>query len=108
MKICQTYFRTFGGTIFGGTSYTSPQSGSFYHPRLGTCVTRPSELGARVTRPSDVSGFTMVEIAISLAVIGIALGAIIRVLPICMITQRDNRQETIINQDATVFIEAIP
>ena len=49
----------------------------------------------------------MVEIAISLAVIGIALVAIIGVLPIGMNTQRDNREETIINQDATVFIEAI-
>jgi type II secretory pathway pseudopilin PulG len=49
----------------------------------------------------------MVEIAISLAVIGIALVAIIGVLPIGMNTQRDNREETIINQDVTVFIEAI-
>ena len=49
----------------------------------------------------------MVEIAICLAIIGIALVAIIGVLPIGMRTQRDNREETIINQDATVFIEAI-
>jgi type II secretory pathway pseudopilin PulG len=49
----------------------------------------------------------MVEIAICLAVIGIALVSIIGVLPIGMNTQRDNREETIINQDATVFIEAI-
>src|ERR1039458_5936414 len=53
------------------------------------------------------AGFTMVEIAISLAVIGIALVAIIGVLPIGMNTQRDNREETIINQDATVLMEAI-
>jgi prepilin-type N-terminal cleavage/methylation domain-containing protein len=52
-------------------------------------------------------GFTMVEIAICLAVIGIALVAIIGVLPIGMNTQRDNREETIINQDATVLMEAI-
>jgi type II secretory pathway pseudopilin PulG len=49
----------------------------------------------------------MVEIAISLAVIGIALVAIIGVLPIGMNTQRDNREETLINQDATVLMEAI-
>jgi type II secretory pathway pseudopilin PulG len=49
----------------------------------------------------------MVEIAISLAVIGIALVAIIGVLPIGLNVQKDNAQETIINQDATVFIEAI-
>jgi len=49
----------------------------------------------------------MVEIAICLAIIGVALVAIIGVLPIGMRTQRDNREETIINQDATVFLEAI-
>jgi type II secretory pathway pseudopilin PulG len=53
------------------------------------------------------SAFTMVEIALSLAVIGIALLAIIRVLPIGMNVQQDNREETIIDQDATVFMEAI-
>ncbi|MFZ0827031.1 MAG: hypothetical protein WAO02_06385 [Verrucomicrobiia bacterium] len=49
----------------------------------------------------------MVEIAICLAIIGIALVSIIGVLPIGMNTQRDNREETIINQDATIFMEAI-
>jgi type II secretory pathway pseudopilin PulG len=49
----------------------------------------------------------MVEIAICLAIIGFALIAIIGVLPIGMNTQRDNREETVINQDATIFIEAI-
>ena len=53
------------------------------------------------------SAFTMVEIAICLAIIGFALVAIIGVLPIGMNTQRDNREETIVNQDATVLIEAI-
>ena len=49
----------------------------------------------------------MVEIAICLAIIGIALVAIIGVLPLGLNVQKDNREETIINQDATVFIEAI-
>ena len=49
----------------------------------------------------------MVEIAICLAIIGIALVSIIGVLPIGMNTQRDNREETIINQDATILMEAI-
>jgi prepilin-type N-terminal cleavage/methylation domain-containing protein len=53
------------------------------------------------------AGFTMMEIAISLAIIGIALVAIIGVLPIGMNVQQDNRQETIINQDAAVFVEAL-
>jgi prepilin-type N-terminal cleavage/methylation domain-containing protein len=53
------------------------------------------------------SGFTMMEIAICLAIIGIALVAIIGDLPLGMNVQKDNREQTVINQDATVFIEAI-
>ena len=49
----------------------------------------------------------MIEIAISLAIIGIALVAIVGVLPLGMNVQRENREGTVINQDATVFIEAI-
>jgi type II secretory pathway pseudopilin PulG len=49
----------------------------------------------------------MIEITISLAVIAFALVAIIGVLPYAMNVQRDNREETIINQDATVFMNAI-
>ncbi len=49
----------------------------------------------------------MVEIAISLAIIGFALVAIIGVLPIGMNVQRENREETIINQDASVWFDAI-
>jgi prepilin-type N-terminal cleavage/methylation domain-containing protein len=63
-----------------------------------------------VNRQSSIvnaGGFTMVEIAICLAIIGVALVAIIGVLPLGLRTQRDNREETIINQDATVFLEAI-
>jgi len=55
----------------------------------------------------STSGFTMIEIAISLAIIGIALVAIVGVLPIGMHTQQDNREETIINQDATIIMEDI-
>jgi type II secretory pathway pseudopilin PulG len=57
--------------------------------------------------PVTVAGFTMIEIAISLAVIGFALVAIIGILPMGMQTQKENRQETIINQDAGMFLEAI-
>ena len=53
------------------------------------------------------AGFTMIEIAICLAIIGFALVAIIGVLPLGMHTQLDVREETIINQDATVLLEAI-
>jgi prepilin-type N-terminal cleavage/methylation domain-containing protein len=57
--------------------------------------------------PRPVSGFTMIEIAICLAIIGIALVAIIGVLPMGLNVQKDNREETVINQDATVFMEYI-
>jgi type II secretory pathway pseudopilin PulG len=53
------------------------------------------------------SAFTMIEIAISLAIIGFALVAIIGILPAGMNVQKDNRQETIVNQDASVFMNAI-
>jgi prepilin-type N-terminal cleavage/methylation domain-containing protein len=61
--------------------------------------------GGRAVAAHLQAGFTMMEIAISLAIIGIALVAIIGVLPIGMNVQQDNRQETIINQDAALLIE---
>src|SRR5262245_37779071 len=51
-------------------------------------------------------GFTLVEIAIALGVIGFALVAIIGILPTGLQIQRDNRAETIINQGRTSWIEA--
>jgi len=56
---------------------------------------------------SRVTGFTMIEIAICLAIIGIALIAIIGVLPIGINVQKENRQETYIDQDEAVFLENI-
>jgi type II secretory pathway pseudopilin PulG len=53
------------------------------------------------------AAFTMVEIALCLGVIGFALVAIIGVLPTGMNVQKENREETIINQDATVLMNAI-
>lgn len=53
------------------------------------------------------SGFTMIEIALCLAVIGFALVAIIGVLPIGMNVQKDNREETVINFDANYLMDAI-
>ncbi len=58
-----------------------------------------------IRRPQ--AGFTMIEIAISLAIIGFALVAIIGILPTGLNVQKDNRQETIINQDATIFMNAL-
>jgi type II secretory pathway pseudopilin PulG len=52
-------------------------------------------------------GFTMVEIALCLGVIAIALVAIIGVMPTGVRVQRENQEETIINQDARLLLEAI-
>jgi type II secretory pathway pseudopilin PulG len=49
----------------------------------------------------------MIEIAISLAVIGFALVAIIGVLPLGLNVQKENREDTLINQDASLFMSAI-
>ena len=49
----------------------------------------------------------MLEIAIAVAVIAFALVAIVGLLPLGMETQRDNRQETIINHDGAYLLEVI-
>jgi hypothetical protein len=49
----------------------------------------------------------MIEIAISLAIIGFALVAILGVLPLGLSVQKENREETVINQDANVLLNAI-
>lgn len=53
------------------------------------------------------AAFTMVEIALCIAVTGIALVAIIGVLPTGMNVQKKNREETIVNADAQYWLEAI-
>jgi type II secretory pathway pseudopilin PulG len=55
----------------------------------------------------QVAAFTMVEIALALAVIAFALVAIIGVLPAGMSVQRDNRESTLINFDANYLLNAI-
>ena len=49
----------------------------------------------------------MVEIAIALGILAFALVAIIGVLPAGMKVQKENRDETVINQDGLFFLEAI-
>lgn len=49
----------------------------------------------------------MVEIALSLGIIAFALIAIIGVLPTGLKVQKENREETIINQDGLFLLEAI-
>ncbi|HMP84874.1 MAG TPA: type II secretion system protein [Verrucomicrobiota bacterium] len=67
----------------------------------------PHTFKRELQQSSRQSAFTMVEIAIALAVIGFALVAIIGVLPTGLNVQQQNREETIINQDASIFINAI-
>ena len=61
----------------------------------------------KTSRHNSEHAFTMIEIAICLAVIGFALVAIIGILPSGLQVQRDNREDTIINQDGTYWLEAI-
>lgn len=51
--------------------------------------------------------FTMVEVAMSLAIVAFALVAIIGIMPIGLNVQRDNEQDTIIAQDGAYLLEAI-
>ena len=60
-----------------------------------------------VSRHSSLSAFTMIEIALCLAIIGFALVAIIGTLPRGLNVQKQNREETIINQDAALWMNAI-
>jgi hypothetical protein len=49
----------------------------------------------------------MVEIALSLAVVAFALVAIMGVLPTGMTVEKDNREDTLINQEGRFWLEAI-
>ena len=62
---------------------------------------------AKEMRHQGELGFTMIEIAIAIGVIGFALVAIIGILPAGMEVQKDNREDTLISQDAPYFLDAI-
>ncbi len=68
-------------------------------------IVRGPEVAA--TRTAGRGGFTMVEIALSIAVVAFALVAILGVLPTGMTVQKDNRDDTIIDQEGRYWIEAI-
>ena len=61
----------------------------------------------RTLRRNAKAGFTMVEIALSLAVVAFALVAIMGVLPTGMTVEKDNREDTLINQEGRYWLEAI-
>jgi hypothetical protein len=89
----------------GGTLTNRWGIGAFF--RAARC--QPSTSGGTpdATRTHGSAGFTMIEIALALGVIAFSLIAIIGVLPTGMRVQRDNREETIINQDAIYLMDAI-
>src|SRR5436309_6880874 len=81
---------------------------------LETCATpRHSNTNRNqsLTKPMEsrrnTDAFTMVEIALCLGVIAIALVAIIGVLPTGVRVQKDNREDTVINQEGLLWLEAI-
>jgi type II secretory pathway pseudopilin PulG len=67
----------------------------------------PKSADAKEMRRQGELAFTMVEIAISIGVIGFALVAIIGILPTGMNKQKDNREDTLVSQDAPYFLDAI-
>lgn len=75
--------------------------------RLLTSAAAGLKLFSPASGRSRNSAFTMVEIALCLAIIGFALVAIIGVLPVGLNVQKENREETIVNQDAVYFMDAI-
>jgi len=54
-----------------------------------------------------IAAFTMIEIALCLAVVGIALVSILGVMPTGLEVQKDNREDTIINLDGELLLEAL-
>jgi hypothetical protein len=54
-----------------------------------------------------LQGFTMIEIAIALAVIAFALIAIIGILPTGLNVQQSNREDTIVSQDGMYFMDVL-
>jgi len=59
------------------------------------------------SRGRGIRAFTMIEVALSLAVVAFALVAIIGILPTGMTVQKDNREDTLMNQEGRVWIEAL-
>lgn len=62
---------------------------------------------SRKPSPITQTAFTLVEIVLSLAIVAVALVAIIGVLPLGLNVDRSNREDSIINQEATLWMEAL-
>ena len=72
-------------------------------------IALPPEGGTPTTAraANALRAFTMIEIAIALGIIGFALVAIIGILPAGLQVQRDNKEDTIINQEGTYLMETL-
>lgn len=82
-------------------------SSSRRREEAGDAVVRGDGTISLARRWPEQSAFTLVEIALSVAIIGFALVAIIGVLPAGLNVQKENREETIVVHDANYFLEAI-
>jgi type II secretory pathway pseudopilin PulG len=60
-----------------------------------------------IRRGRRAAAFTLTELALCIAVVGVALVAIIGVLPSGLNVQKENREDTLIASDAKYLIEAI-
>ena len=75
--------------------------------RVFVCAGWRPEFVQTGTSCARSSAFTMIEIALCIAVVSFALVAILGVLPTGHQVQRDNREDTIVNQDGAFLLEAI-
>lgn len=62
---------------------------------------------ANATARRTRAAFTLVEIALCIAIVAFALVAIIGVLPTGLEVKRENREDTVVNQDLQVWTEVI-
>lgn len=84
-----------------------PCAGSRRREEADQAIDNPAKSASLPRRRPGQSAFTMIEIAVCLAIIGFALVAIIGTLPAGLNVQRENREDTIITQEGNYFMEAI-
>ena len=75
--------------------------------RYADCESGATTRRSATRPPCGERAFTMVEIAFSLAIVAFALVAIMGVLPTGMTVQKDNREDTLINQDGAFWMESM-
>jgi hypothetical protein len=77
-------------------------------PKPVSVVRAPDRAGSPVRRAGRAeAAFTLTELALCIAVVGIALVAIVGVLPTGLTVQRQNREDTLVTEDAKFLIETL-